>query len=431
MPIDILQYAFLEGTSSIPAWGYMRKYAPAIAALASAKYYFRGTMNTWERDMHGQVYILTGGTSGAGSWLCHELALRGAHVILLVRVLDGWVSDYIERMRSSSNNELIYAEECDLLLLHAIRLFATRWLDSSPPRRLDGVICCAGHCAPPGVEIVKSVDGIEAQMGVNYLANFHLLTLLSPSLRAQPPDRDVRVVIAGCALALLGVIDEQDLLWTKKPYLQNQPWRLYGTSKLLLAMFAREFQNQLMEHKRPDGAPCNVRVHVAVPGMMRTLLMRNFLTRGTVWGLILYVMLWPLMWLLLKSARMGAQTLMYAVLAPGLRSSPGGQVYRECADLLVEWPQMDDKELIGRIYKATEEAIDQLERQSAVERNKETKSTKKSSIKTKQKTEEERRRDIYAKPETEEELQEKLDVLRRTIGVAAPKSDAGPRKRRA
>ncbi|KAF6063061.1 hypothetical protein FOB64_006076 [Candida albicans] len=33
------------------------------------------------------------------------------------------------------------------------------------------------------------MDGVERQIGINYLAHFHLLTLLGPSLRVQPPDR--------------------------------------------------------------------------------------------------------------------------------------------------------------------------------------------------------------------------------------------------
>ena len=57
-----------------------------------------------------------------------------------------------------------------------------------------------------------------------YLAHFHLLTLLGPSLRVQPPDRDVRVLIATCSSQNLGDVD-LDLLWSDKRYPATQPWK--------------------------------------------------------------------------------------------------------------------------------------------------------------------------------------------------------------
>ena len=60
------------------------------------------------------------------------------------------------------------------------------------------------------------MDGVERQIGINYLAHFHLLTLLGPSLRVQPPDRDVRVLIATCSSQNLGDVDLNDLLWSTR-----------------------------------------------------------------------------------------------------------------------------------------------------------------------------------------------------------------------
>ena len=248
-----------DGPEVIPYWDQIKEYGPTVLpillTLAGAKYYFHGATNTWERDMHGKVFMITGGTSGIGAQIAYELGQRGAQLILLTRrTNDQWVAEYIEDLRDKTNNGLIYAEECDLSSLYSIRKFATRWLDNQPPRRLDGVICCAAECIPRGKSRQITMDGVERQIGINYLAHFHLLTLLGPSLRVQPPDRDVRVLIATCSSQNLGDVDLNDLLWSNKRYPATQPWKVYGTSKLLLGLFAKEYQRQLMGYERKDKA---------------------------------------------------------------------------------------------------------------------------------------------------------------------------------
>ncbi|KXL44529.1 MAG: hypothetical protein FE78DRAFT_150062, partial [Acidomyces sp. 'richmondensis'] len=222
----------------------------------------------------------------------------------------------------------ITAEHVDLASLHSIRAFATRWLDNAPPRRLDMVVLCAGTTATAGLETGDPDEGVERVWMVNYLANFHLLGLLSPALRAQPPDRDVRVLIATCASYLGG-----DLLHISPPKEQQQaaasktkkpnppdprpptmfsPANAYATSKLALTTFAAAYQKHLVATPRPDSFPPRPRVIVVDPGWCRTPGMRRWLTRGSLWGLAGYVVTWPVWWLVLKSAGRGAEGFLFA-----------------------------------------------------------------------------------------------------------------------
>ncbi|EGW30813.1 uncharacterized protein SPAPADRAFT_156088 [Spathaspora passalidarum NRRL Y-27907] len=418
MPVNFLTSVFFEGPQVIPYWEQIKEYGPTVipigVSLAALKYYFRGSTNTWERDMHGKVFIVTGGTSGLGQQIIYELGTRGAQLILLTRrTNDAWLAEYIEDMRDRCNNPLIFAEECDLASLYSVRKFATSWLDNTPPRRLDGVICCAAECIPRGKPRQITTDGVERQIGVNYLGHYQLLTLIAPSLRVQPPDRDVRVVIATCSSQNLGDVDEQDLLWDKKRYPSTQPWKVYGTSKLLLGLFAREFQSQLMTYERKDLTPCNVRVNLVNPGLLRSPSMRRTLSMGTVWGLILYLLMYPIWWLCLKSLNQGAQSFYFALFAPMLMKIDGGVSIQECKINTKVRKEYSDEELCKRVFEQTEKLIKELETRSAIER-------KKNTTKEEQEKEGKKKRDLAVKPTTTDELQSKLDVLRSSIGKELP-----------
>lgn len=424
MPIDIILTVLYDGTDSIPGWEYLKTYVPVALTFGAIKYYFSGASNTWERDLHGKVYILTGATTGMGAQVAYELATRGAQLVLLVRSTeDIWVVDYVEDLRNKTNNVLIYAEECDLDSLYSVRKFATKWLDNQPPRRLDGVVCCAAESLPRGKPRQVTVDGVEQQMGVNYLANFHLLTLLGPSLRVQPPDRDVRVVLATCSSQALGEVDIDDLLWESKRYPSSQPWKIYGSSKLLLGMFAKEYQRRLMAYERNDKAPCNIRINLVNPGIMRTASTRRFLSMGTVLGLLLYLIMYPIWYLFLKSARLGAQNVFFALFAPIFPKLEGGNFVQECKINPKVRQELTDADLQKEVFDKTEEIIVRLEKQSAIERKKHKMAEdakKPLAEKLREKNEEfERKSNIAEKPKTTDELSLKLNRLRQQISIGA------------
>ncbi|RCK55808.1 hypothetical protein Cantr_05520 [Candida viswanathii] len=422
MPVNFLTSVIFDGPEVIPYWPQIKEYGPIVLpillSLAGTKYYFHGASNTWERDMHGKVFMITGGTSGIGAEIAYELGQRGAQLILLTRrTNDQWVAEYVEDLRDRTNNGLIYAEECDLSSLYSVRKFATKWLDNTPPRRLDGVICCAAECLPRGTARQVSVDGVERQMGINYLAHFHLLTLLGPSLRVQPPDRDVRVLVANCSSLNLGDVDVEDLLWEKKQYPSAQPWKVYGSSKLLLGLFAKEYQRQLMAYERKDQTPCNVRINMVNPGLVRTPSTRRFISMGTIWGLILYLLMYPIWWLFLKSLTQGAQSFYFALYAPIFMKIEGGNLVQECKIMTKARKEFNDEELQKQVFEKTEELIKKLEMQSAIERKKHENATGKTA--QKKKAELARKKDIHIKPETPEELEHKLNTLRSQIGIGA------------
>ena len=318
------------------------------------------------------------------------LAQRGAQIVLLVRqpLSDPFLVDYIEDLRTQTGNELITAELVDLESLHSIRLFATKWVDNAPPRRLDMIVLCANTMTPPGGKATMTEDGLEATWGLNYLANFHLLSILSPALRAQPPDRDVRIIFGTCAAYIGGKLpdlDSKPSTAKSKKDAKTEPAQIeltssgvYATSKLALMTFAIAFQKHLTTYARPDKQPMNARVILVDPGWTRTPGMRRFLTFGSLWGLALYLVMWPLWWLVLKSGDQGAQTFLYAAMEAQWGRGEGGYFLKECMRINWTRKEIEDEVLQKKLWESSEKTIEILEKESAKRRAVEKKDKEKS-----------------------------------------------------
>ena len=330
-----------------------------------------------------------GGTSGIGAEVAKGLANRGAQIVLLTQhsLTDPFLVDYIEDLRSQTGNELITAEQVNLASLQSIREFATKWIDNLPPRRLDTIILCANTRTPPGGKATMTEDNLELTWGLNYIANFHLLSILSPALRAQPPDRDVRIIIATCSSYMGGQLPESTMSTpiVKKGKATTQdavtftPGSVYATSKLALMTFALAFQKHLSAYARPDKKPMNTRVILVDPGWTRTPGMRRFLSLGSIWGLFLYLFTWPLWWLFLKSADQGAQTFLYAAMEAQYGRGEGGLLLKECAKYGIMRGEVVDEDVQKKLWGISEQTIEKLEKESAKRRAAEKKAEGKTS----------------------------------------------------
>ena len=331
--------------------------------------------------------MLQGATSGIGASLAFSLAKRGAQLVLLTQfpLSDTFLAAYLDDLRESTGNELITAEQVDLNSLYSIRKFATKWTDNLPPRRLDALVLLASTQSPKGADVTVSEEGVESMFQVNYLANFQLLALLSPALRAQPGDRDVRVVLGNCSSYLNGELPESVpvpmLSNDKQPKIKStktkqiaadalkaaNPSKAYGSAKLALLAFSNAFQKHLETYTRPDKAPAVGRVFCVDPGFSRTPGMRRSLTNGSLWGLLLYLISWPFWWLVLKSPQAGAESFLYAVMEERFAKGSGWYNIKECREIGLGPKDADVKseDKQKRLWEMSDKAVEALERQAA------------------------------------------------------------------
>ncbi|KAG5292150.1 oxidoreductase [Histoplasma ohiense] len=410
MPVPLLAHSVVDGISSIPYAVPILKTAPAVALIVLLKRYFGGARNTSERLMHSKVVMITGGTSGIGASIAQSLASQGAQLILLTRHApsDPFLVDYIDDLRNATGNQLIYAEQVDLSSLYSIRTFATKWIDNAPPRRLDMVILCATTIKPSHANPRTTIDCLDEEWQINYLANYHLLSILSPSLRAQPADRDVRVIIGTCSSYIGAKLDLKTLEYrtmrtassnhtsSKASARNSKPVNeiinnktgsntkadqngLYATSKLALMIFAKSFQSHLSAFDRPDKQPCNARVLVVDPGFSRTPGTRRWITGGSLLGLLIYLITWPIWWLVLKSPQQGSQSFLMAAMdivlgAPAANIGgvgvsaglAGGKLIKECKERDIMRKEVTDEKIAKELWELSSRQIEQREKEGAI-----------------------------------------------------------------
>ena len=193
------------------------------------------------RPIEEQTVLITGATDGLGRALVHELASRGATVLLHGRD-QARLSDTSRAIREATGNDRLVAYRADFSALEQVRRLATEVL--SEQGRLDLLINNAGIGAggrrAPREE---SADGYELRFAVNYLAPFLLTVLLLPLLRRSAPARIVNVASVGQA-----PIDFDDVM-LERAY---DGWRAYRQSKLAQVIFTFELARRLRAADQQD-----------------------------------------------------------------------------------------------------------------------------------------------------------------------------------
>lgn len=129
--------------------------------------------------------------------LLQSLAERGAHIIALSPdpIESPKVAIFIDLLRTTTSNEQIYAEECDLTKPGSIRSFCTKFL-TEKDQRLDAIIFGHEHQhigSPKRLSPKTPADEQKAR-DAGSLASFLITTLLLPALLVAPVERDIRIV---------------------------------------------------------------------------------------------------------------------------------------------------------------------------------------------------------------------------------------------
>ena len=142
------------------------------------------------------IALTQGGFTPLGLTLLQELAQRGAHIIALSPepISSPRVDIIIELLRSTTSNERIFAEHCDLSSPVSIREFCSRFLTTGE-NRLDGIVFAHeySHIGSPFPTKSTSLED-EMERQTRSLATFLITTILLPILLVAPAERDIRIV---------------------------------------------------------------------------------------------------------------------------------------------------------------------------------------------------------------------------------------------
>jgi NAD(P)-dependent dehydrogenase (short-subunit alcohol dehydrogenase family) len=187
-----------------------------------------------------RTVVITGGSSGIGLAIAHEVAARGATVCLPCRD-QRKAAQARDEIRQRVPNAQIELYELDLASFDAIHRFAERL--ASRHGRIDALINNAG-AVPTRQQF--TADGFELQFGGNYLGPFLLTHLLLPLLKVAADDGgpgrgDARIVHMASIAHTLGRID-LDTAKGRRPY---RVLPAYAQSKLGNLMFSMALARKL------------------------------------------------------------------------------------------------------------------------------------------------------------------------------------------
>ncbi len=292
------------------------------AALTSA------SMQTG-RDLEGKVILLTGGTEGIGKAAAHELARRGATLVVVGRNPQKTTST-VEVLRKEGDNPNVTSLLGDLSKMADVRQVARQFRDAQG--RLDVLINNAGAMF---WEFHQSADGFELTFALNHLGYFQLTVELLDLLRSTP---GARVVSTSSDAHKLGRID----LKTLPSGGGKGGFRTYANSKLANILFTRELA------KRLEGSTA-----VATcfhPGFVRTgfALNNEGMVKTATGGLAR---------LFGRTPQKGAQTLLWLATAPEAASSEHNGGYFHDMRRASTLPAAKDDALAAGLWTLSEELV--------------------------------------------------------------------------
>jgi len=206
-------------------------------------------------DLSGQIFAITGTSSGLGEESARVLAARGARIAMLARNAQANL-EAADRICSSVPDADLSTHQLDLSDLASVERFAAEAADQFD--RIDVLMNNAGVMACP---LTRTADGFEMQFGTNHLGHFALTARLLPLLRQAESPRVVTVSSGGHRIC---DVDLEDPNFEHTPY---DPWAAYGRSKSanvhFAAELARRFGPELVSLSLHPGAiPTNLGRHM-------------------------------------------------------------------------------------------------------------------------------------------------------------------------
>ena len=195
-------------------------------------------MQTPNQNAHGKIIVVTGSNSGIGKAAAHQLAARGATVVMVCRnqAAGETVRREIVAQTGNANVELFV---CDLSEQKSIRAFVQNFTRNY--QRLDALINNAANFDQTLKQPRLTSDGIETIFATNHLGPFLMTNLLLDTLKASAPARVLNVASKGLVTFPFLDIEFDNLNGQKKFSVTHA----YYHAKLAQVMFTYDLAERL------------------------------------------------------------------------------------------------------------------------------------------------------------------------------------------
>lgn len=201
-------------------------------------------------DLANKTFIITGANAGIGKITAHELARRGAHVILACRS-KAKTDLVVEAIKRDTGNTKVEFVQLDLGDLASVRKCAEELIGRNTP--FHGLINNGGLAGQRG----QTKDGFELAFGTNHLGHYLFTRLLLDRLKQAGTARIVNVASRSHYRAKgidFGKLRGKTRSFTAMPE--------YSVSKLSNVLFTKELAKQL--------AGTGVTTYAVHPGVVAT-----------------------------------------------------------------------------------------------------------------------------------------------------------------
>lgn len=287
-------------------------------------------------DMTGKVCMVTGANSGLGYEIALALAGMGATVVLVCRnAAKGEAAR--ERLIAATGNMDIDLLVADLSSQQSIREMVDTF--TSEQQKLNVLLNNAGFI---GLQRRETVDGLEMNFMVNYLAPFMLTHLLLGILqKAAETDGEARVVNISSSAQAQGKINLDDLQSEKRYHIM----KVYAGSKLALVLASKKFAAVLQG--------TGITVNCVGPGYIRTSF--NAKAGGIISAINTFPpSKWFIQNVLGKSAADAALTPLYLATSPEVKGR-SGLFYGDYCELQTPSRWVDDEKLGRELWDVSAE----------------------------------------------------------------------------
>ncbi|KIP09031.1 hypothetical protein PHLGIDRAFT_103486 [Phlebiopsis gigantea 11061_1 CR5-6] len=350
----VLQAAYALASHVLPTRYYWQT-AIGVGSLVVTYAFAQGRTTNRDRDLHARTIIVTGAFTPLGLTLISNLASRGAHVIAIspYSLEHPYATLLIPAMRTATKNENIYAEHADLTSLASVREFCTKFL-TGEDQRIDGIVFAHEYAGIGSLFSSKAVH--EERREAESVATFLMITLLLPALLVAPVERDIRIVNVVnpfYAAAIPSFTTDIISTMTSATPPSRSLFLSEGRRALRTIILTRHLQRILnalpnraptldaqgpgeqpktskddaaneTSGKTPHNMPSNIAAVSVTPGMSRTETIRAALGADrelspesfSLVRMLIYVVLFPVIWLLAKSSDMAMQSVLHSLFLP-------------------------------------------------------------------------------------------------------------------
>lgn len=157
---------------------------------------------------------------------------------------------------------------------------------------------------------VKTSDGFELHLQVNYLGHFLLTHLLMPMLRKSKQGRIINVSAHAYSAGLMSI---DDPLGISNIAPEFHPRDAYSHSKLAINLWSRKLARIL--------TGSSITVNCLTPGLVRGT--KHMRQSPIMRAISAKIIMFPCMWIFMKTPTLGAQTIIYLATESSVKSTSG------------------------------------------------------------------------------------------------------------